>query len=126
MFERFGVGAFGGVRVVVAAAGWHHSSAVTEDGALWTWGGGDNGELGHGDEEDDLEPTVVLGAGLGGGRIGRCRGRAAEHALAFAMGTHGRLGVDGQAAGAGVSESSLLEQACRACSHTDSHCAVAF
>ena len=38
-------------------------------------------------------PTVVTGAGFGGGRIGRCRGLPAEHALAFAMGTHGRLGA---------------------------------
>ena len=37
-------------------------------------------------------PTLVSGAGLGGGRIGRCRGLPAEHAVAFAMGTHGRLG----------------------------------
>ena len=32
-------------------------------------------------------------AGLGGGRIGRRRGLPAEHALAFAMGTHRRLGA---------------------------------
>ena len=38
-------------------------------------------------------PTVVTREGLGGGRIGRCRGLLpAEHALAFAMGTHWRLG----------------------------------
>ena len=41
-------------------------------------------------------PTVVAGAGRGGGRIGRCRGLPAEHALAFAMGTHGRLGGGGR------------------------------
>ena len=40
-----------------------------------------------------MVPTEVMGAGLGGGRIGRCRGLPAEHALAFAMGTHGRLGA---------------------------------
>ena len=38
-------------------------------------------------------PTEVAKAGLGGGRIGRCRGLPAEHAVAFAMGTHGRLGA---------------------------------
>ena len=43
--------------------------------------------------ERRLVPTEVSGAGLGGGRIGRCRGLPAEHAVAFAMGTHGRLGA---------------------------------
>ena len=38
VFERVGAGAFGGARVVAAAAGDSHSAAVTEDGALWTWG----------------------------------------------------------------------------------------
>ena len=42
------------------------------------------------------------GAGLGGGQIGRCRGLPAEHAVAFAMGTHGRLGGGGQTGGAGA------------------------
>ena len=37
------------------------------------------------------------GAGLGGGQIGRCRGLPAEHAVAFAMGTHGRLGAGADA-----------------------------
>merc|ERR1712091_841675 len=93
VFERVGAGAFGGARVVAAAAGRDHSAAVTEDGALWTWGYGYYGRLGHGDEENRLVPTEVAGAGLGGGRIGRCRGLPAEHAVAFAMGTHGRLGA---------------------------------
>ena len=30
---------------------------------------------------------------LGGARVGRCHGLAEEHALAFAMGTHARLGA---------------------------------
>ena len=49
-FERVGAGAFGGARVVAAAAGSCHSAAVTEDGALWTWGLGSFGQLGHGYE----------------------------------------------------------------------------
>ena len=93
VFARVGAGAFGGARVVAAAAGDFHSAAVTEDGALWTWGDGDAGMLGHGDEERRLLPTEVAMAGLEGGRIGRCRGLLAEHALAFAMGTHRRLGA---------------------------------
>ena len=50
-FERVGAGAFGGARIVAAAAGRSHSAAVTEDGALWTWGDGDDGQLGHGDHQ---------------------------------------------------------------------------
>jgi hypothetical protein len=42
---------FDGSRVVIVAAGECHSAATTEDGALWTWGEGDNGRLGHGDDE---------------------------------------------------------------------------
>ena len=93
VFERVGAGVFGGARIVAAAAGHAHSAAVTEDGALWTWGYGSDGRLGHGDKEGRRVPTMVAGAGLGGGRIGRCRALAAEHALALAMGTHGRLGA---------------------------------
>ena len=93
VFERVRAGGFGGARIVAAAAGYMHSAAVTENGLLWTWGSGDSGQLGHGDGEDRLVPTVVAGTGLEGGRIGRCRGLPAEHALAFAMGTHDRLGA---------------------------------
>ena len=114
-FELVGAEQFGGSRIVAAAAGGIHSAAMTEDGALWTWGGGVEGQLGHGDEEDELPhveddqemdgyhllvPTVVKRAGFGGGRIGRCRGLSSEHALAFAIGTHGRLGGGEQTAGA--------------------------
>ena len=92
-FERVGAGGFGGARIMAAAAGDAHSAAVTEDGALWTWGKGDDGRLGHGDRRRRWVPSVVAGAGFGGGRIGRCRALPAEHAVAFAMGTHRRLGA---------------------------------
>ena len=94
VFERVGVGEFGGARIVAAAAGAFHSEAVTEgDGTLWTWGGGQNGKLGHGNWDRRLVPSLVAGGELGGWRIGRCRWLSAEHAPAFAMGTHGRLGA---------------------------------
>ena len=48
-FERVGAGAFGGARVVAAAAAWEHSAAVTEDGQLWTWGKNEKGQLGQGE-----------------------------------------------------------------------------
>ena len=84
-FER--VGAFDGTKVVVAAAGREYSAVVTEDGALWTWGRGDDGQLGHGNEENRLVPTPVPRDRFGGLRIGRCRVLPREHTLAFLMGT---------------------------------------
>ncbi len=90
-FERVGAGAFGGARVAAVAAGDMHSVAVTEDGALWTWGQGLGGRLGHGDVENRLVPTEAVGHVLA--RFGRFQMLPEEHALAIAMGTHGRLGV---------------------------------
>jgi alpha-tubulin suppressor-like RCC1 family protein len=86
--------AFGGARVVAAAAGIYHSAAVTEDGALWTWGDSYRAPLGHGDwGRQRLVPTRVTSATLQNTRIGRCHPLPTAHALAFAMGTHGRLGA---------------------------------
>jgi hypothetical protein len=68
---------FGGAYVATVAAGAYHSAAVTEGGALFTWG------------------------------VGRWHGLAEELAPAFAMGTHARLGRDrqrGQAAVVAVAE----------------------
>jgi alpha-tubulin suppressor-like RCC1 family protein len=93
VFRQVGVAAFGGARVVTAAAGCGHSVAVTEDGALWTWGCSGSGQLGHGDAETRLVPTRVAADSLRDTRIGRCRPLPTAHALAFSMGTHGRLGA---------------------------------
>ena len=84
-------------RIVTASAGMYHSAAVTEDGALFTWGrgqayGGSPTGLGHGDLTQRLRPTLVAPGSMDGARIGRCRELAREHALAFAMVTHPRLG----------------------------------
>ena len=92
-FEQVEAAKFGGTRIVAAAAGRSHSAAVTEDGALWTWGAGFDGQLGHGDEDGRLVPALVPGVGFRGEKIGRGREPPAEHALAFAMGAHGRLGA---------------------------------
>ena len=93
VFERVGAGAFGGARVVAAAAGDDHSAAVTEDGALWTWGNGGNGQLGHDDVWNRWVPTRVAVAEWYDTRIGRCRPLLTPHALAFAMSAHARLGA---------------------------------
>jgi hypothetical protein len=96
-FERVGGttgAACGGARFVAASAGWMHSMAVTADGALWTWGNGVQGQLGHGDKQSHLVPTRVAAASLKDTRIGRCRPLPTDHAVALAMGTHGRLGAN--------------------------------
>ena len=53
------------------------------------------------DLRDRLVPTPVSPCLLGGARIGRWHGLAEEHALAFAMGTHARLGAGGSAGAGG-------------------------
>ncbi|CAH1979985.1 unnamed protein product [Acanthoscelides obtectus] len=41
-------------------AGYRHSAAITEDGKLYTWGEGDHGRLGHGDNNARYTPTLVI------------------------------------------------------------------
>jgi alpha-tubulin suppressor-like RCC1 family protein len=118
VFERVGgttgVAAFGGARVVAAAADRVHSAAVTEDGALWTWGHGGSGRLGYGDEESCLVPTRVTQDSLGGLRIGRCRVLPKAHALAFLMGTK-RQGQGTVTVKKLAGEVSLVPMICRWC-----------
>lgn len=42
-------GGLGSARVTAIASGWDHCMAVTDDGSLFTWGSGRDGQLGHGD-----------------------------------------------------------------------------
>ena len=54
------VEAFAGQRVVAVSAGAHHSLALTADGAVFTWGKGERGCLGHGEDvSDQLLPKKV-------------------------------------------------------------------
>ena len=46
-------------RVVHVAAGTLHTLAVTSTGAVWAWGRGDYGQLGHGDRQNQLVPRRV-------------------------------------------------------------------
>jgi hypothetical protein len=96
--------------ISAVAAGQSHSAAVTAVGALYTWGKGEAGYnpgsqvpggLGHADLANRLVPTLVPRQLLGGARVGRCHGLREELALAFAMGTHERLGASSAAAGGG-------------------------
>ena len=50
------VEAFAGQRVLAVSAGAYHSIARTADGAVWSWGNGAQGQLGHGDEQHQLLP----------------------------------------------------------------------
>ena len=53
------VEAFAGRRVVAVAAGGNHSLVVTASGAVWSWGWGGFGQLGHGDVQRQLLPKKV-------------------------------------------------------------------
>jgi len=46
-------------RVVTVSAGAHHSLALTADGAVWSWGFGGEGRLGHGDNQRQLLPKKI-------------------------------------------------------------------
>ena len=45
-----------------AACGFFHTAAVTEDGSLYTWGLGAQGQLGHGDWDNRLLPLLCRDA----------------------------------------------------------------
>jgi len=53
------VEALAGRRVVAVSVGVFHSLAVTADGAVWSWGRGYSGKLGHGDVQEQLLPKKV-------------------------------------------------------------------
>lgn len=88
-----------GVTVVAVASGSEHVMALSGDGALYTWGSGQCGRLGLGDDKDRSLPTRVrvlqrarvrhMAAGLAHSvvvtRTGRC--------FAFGWGEFGQLGL---------------------------------
>jgi len=47
--------------VVAVSCGATHTAALTDEGRVYTWGGGVSGQLGHGDKLQQLEPTLVGG-----------------------------------------------------------------
>jgi regulator of chromosome condensation len=53
------VAALRGEEVVAVAAGGGHTVVATASGAVWTFGEGEDGELGHGDGERCAEPRRV-------------------------------------------------------------------
>jgi len=58
MKSRIGAGESRAVRRI--AAGKDHSLAITSDGAVFTWGRGESGQLGHGCYMDVSEPKQVM------------------------------------------------------------------
>jgi alpha-tubulin suppressor-like RCC1 family protein len=48
-----------GEKVQMVACGEHHTAICTEDGHVYTFGKGEYGQLGHGDEENKTSPTLV-------------------------------------------------------------------
>jgi len=48
-----------GKRPKQIACGGFHTAVITEDGKMYTFGGGEHGQLGHGDKVNKVEPTIV-------------------------------------------------------------------
>ena len=92
----------GGERVVSVSAGGFQCLALTSSGAVWSWGQGGSGALGHGDHEVQWQPTKI--EALAGQRVvAVSSGR--EHSLAltgdgdvwsWGFGGRGRLGHGNQ------------------------------
>ena len=53
------VEALAGQRAVAVSAGSSHSLAITADGAVWSWGDGEYGKLGHGDQQNQWQPKKI-------------------------------------------------------------------
>ena len=81
VFTRVEAQQFGHAKIMSAAAGKCHSTAVTQHRDLYTWG-----------EKFGLVPACIPTHLFQGACVGRCRSLPPMHALAFAMGTHSRLG----------------------------------
>jgi alpha-tubulin suppressor-like RCC1 family protein len=129
---------FGGKKVVAASCS-SHLIATTEDGAFYTWGEAWDGDwdtsdsdqsdvvevltgLGHADREHKVVPTRVAPHLLQGASVGRCRRHVLpeSHALAFAMGTHARLGsASALAQSAGIRRSNRLQGKTQGCVYVE-------
>ena len=50
-----------GVHITQVACGGFHTACVSDAGMAYTWGGGEHGQLGHGDKANKMEPHRVEG-----------------------------------------------------------------
>ena len=78
-------------RVVQVAAGPYHTVAVTSTGALWTWGSGRNGQLGHVGRNGQLGHGDVFTENQLVPR--RVEGLATSHVMQVAAGVHHTVAV---------------------------------
>ena len=62
----------GDKHAVSVSAGDSHNLAIAADGAVWSWGNGGGGRLGHGDKEEQWQPKK--GRGVGWPACRRCGG----------------------------------------------------
>eukprot|EP00742_Colponemidia_sp_Colp-10_P006997 GILJ01007510.1.p1 GENE.GILJ01007510.1~~GILJ01007510.1.p1 ORF type:complete len:672 (+),score=107.52 GILJ01007510.1:43-2058(+) len=46
-------------RIIQVSAGYNHNAAISDTGAIFTWGQGDNGQLGHGNLDDQVVPKRI-------------------------------------------------------------------
>lgn len=72
-----------GARLLTAAAGPRHTLVVAADGALWTWGGGNEGQLGHGDMPKWRLVPTRLGPEAFGGMPVVCASAGDDHTIAL-------------------------------------------
>ena len=79
-------------RVVDLACGFYHTACVTEDGSVYTWGWGRDGQLGHG----EASATPVRVDALGQRPMGRV---ACGHHATCALGRDGTAYLWGSLAG---------------------------
>jgi alpha-tubulin suppressor-like RCC1 family protein len=96
---RLGPEAFGGLPVVLVACGWVHTMALTGGGCVWTCGGNDSGQLGHGDRTGKHLFTRVDPGHFGGSIVMAVCGyehsvvaSAAGDVFTWGRGSYGRLG----------------------------------
>ena len=99
--RRVPAAGFNGERVVMVAAGGRHTVALSEAGHVFTWGNGEDGQLGHGDEENQRAPRQVEAGRFGGEKVVFVAAGAALGLRATAL--CARLRVGGNSSnGAGV------------------------
>ena len=67
--RRVPAAVFNGERVVMVAAGFAHTVGLSEAGHVFTWGLGEHGRLGHGDEESQRAPRQVEAGRSGGEKV---------------------------------------------------------
>jgi len=101
------VAALAHLEVATVVAGASHSFAITTDGALFSWGAGQCGRLGHGDEESQKAPLRV--AGLQAVKVRAVSG-GAFHSLAADEhgGLHGWGDGDGASLGLNLTQDQLV------------------